>query len=339
MEPPTPISFRFNDLPTELALIIFKHAAQPPFAQYAPFTRDPYSSALSICQVSKIVRRAALPELLHTVLLSTPPDLLAFVRALRMQKTYIDQRHDLAFDYASCVHRMSIGHFRGPLQSTPHSYFPLPMSELEGELDISLLAPVILGASSLAISYNHLNLLSKSLKHACNSDVDLNVDHKNSLLPWSMRSLTLLGRFSHPWWPFVGSVHGYAFLTSIQHLTLLFSTSFRKCPPFQCNCVSELEFEDSMSYMHPLCIARAPFKGLQTLSLAIPHINLPLVAQCVPKDIWVKLVTFPASVLPEPCTPEEIERFIKTGAKFIPYIPFQIPSRSRLFLSRWLRHF
>ncbi|KAG1793223.1 hypothetical protein EV424DRAFT_1336091, partial [Suillus variegatus] len=219
MQPPTPISFRFNDLPTELALIIFKHVAQPPFAQHTPYTRDLYSSALSLCQVSKIVRRAVLPELLYTVLLSTPRHLLAFVRALRMQRTYIDQQHNLIFDYASCVHRMSIGGSRWPVR-IPGPYFPLPMPELECEFDISLLAPVILGASSLAISFQDLNLLSKCLKHACNSDVDLNVDHKNSLLPWSMRSLTLLGSFSHSWWPFMGSVHGYAFLASIQHLTL-----------------------------------------------------------------------------------------------------------------------
>ncbi|KAG1794116.1 uncharacterized protein HD556DRAFT_440204, partial [Suillus plorans] len=106
MEPPTPISFRFNDLPTELALIIFKHAAQPPFVQHAPYTRDLYSSALSLCRVSKIVRCAVLPELLHTVLLSTARQLLAFIWALHMQKKYIDQQHDLAFDYASCVDMM-----------------------------------------------------------------------------------------------------------------------------------------------------------------------------------------------------------------------------------------
>ncbi|KAG2050934.1 hypothetical protein BDR06DRAFT_1010874 [Suillus hirtellus] len=233
-----PISSRFNDLPTELALIIFKHAAQPPFVQHAPYTRDPYSSALSLCQVSKIVRRAVLPELLHTVLLSTARHLLAFVRARRMQKTYMDQQHDLAFDYASCVHSMSIGNVRGPQYNSAPYFYPMP--ELEGEFDISLLALVILSASSLAINLNNINLLSKCLKHACKSNVDLNVDHENSVLPWSMRSLTLPGSFSYPWWPFVMSVHGYAFLASIQHLTLLFSTSFQECQPFQCNCVSEI---------------------------------------------------------------------------------------------------
>ncbi|KAG1898979.1 uncharacterized protein F5891DRAFT_1111256, partial [Suillus fuscotomentosus] len=182
MEPPTPISFRFNDLPTELALIIFKHAAQPPFAQYVPYTRDPYSSALSLCQVSKNVRRAVLPELLHTVLLLTPRHLLAFVRALRMQKTYIDQQHDLAFDYAPCVHRMSIGEFRGAVH-IPVPYTPPPMPELECEFDIDLLAPVILGVSSLTIDSRSLDLLTRCLKHLCNSDVNLDVDHKKSLFP------------------------------------------------------------------------------------------------------------------------------------------------------------
>ncbi|KAG1898992.1 uncharacterized protein F5891DRAFT_1279175 [Suillus fuscotomentosus] len=318
MDPPTPIAFRFNDLPTELALIVFKYAAQPLFAQYAPFTRDPYSFALSLCQISKIVRRAALPALLHTVLLSTTHDLLAFVRALRMQKTYMDQQHALAFDYASCVDSISIGHFRGPFENPPSFYFPIPIPELEGEIDISLLAPVILGASSLAISFQDLNLLSKCLKHACNS----NVDHNNSLLPWSITSLTLLGTFCHPW-SLMGSVYGYAFLASIQHLTLLEYTSFRQeCLPFQCNCLSKVKFKDCLSYMHR---ARVPFKGLQTFSLAIPHIKIiphtysQPVAQCAPKGVWVKLVTFPASVLPDPCTQEEIEQFIKTGAEFTPH--------------------
>ncbi|KAG2050922.1 hypothetical protein BDR06DRAFT_624796 [Suillus hirtellus] len=310
MEPPTPISFRFNDLPTELALVVFKHAAQPPFAQYVPYTRDPYSSALSLCQVSTNIRRAVLPELLHTVSLSTPRHLLAFVQALRMQKTYIDQQHDLAFDYAPCVLRMSIGEFRGavhiPVPCTP----PPPMPELESkfDIDIDLLAPVILGVSSLTIDLRNLNLLTRCLKHLCNSDVDLDVDHKKSLFPLSMRSLTLSGKFPYLWHPFVRSDYGYVFLASIQHLTVLFFPSFQQCLPFQCNCVGELKMEDCLVCMLPLCIARGPSEGLKTFSLAIPHNNLPLVAQPAPEDIWVKLLRLPTSALPGPCTPEEIKR-------------------------------
>ncbi|KAG2125425.1 uncharacterized protein EDB93DRAFT_1097863, partial [Suillus bovinus] len=227
--------FRFSNLPTDLALIIFEHAAQPTFAEYATYTRDPYSSALSLCQVSKTVRRTVLPELLDTVLLPKACHLVAFVRALRMQKKYNDQQHDLAFDYASRVHKMSIGGYRGPLQS-PFS-FPTYLAKLE-EFDISLLAPVILGVSSLEISYGSLEILLRCLKNACNSDVG----HGNSPLAWSMRSLTLLGDFSRRWWPFVESVHGRSFLASVQHLTLLFAVSFKRCPPFQCKCISEAAF-------------------------------------------------------------------------------------------------
>ncbi|KAG2335970.1 hypothetical protein BDR05DRAFT_180085 [Suillus weaverae] len=65
-----PQFMRFSDLPTELALLIFKYAAQTTFAQHTPYTtRNPYSSALSLSRVSKIVRRTVLSEILHTVLL------------------------------------------------------------------------------------------------------------------------------------------------------------------------------------------------------------------------------------------------------------------------------
>ncbi|KAG2153711.1 uncharacterized protein EDB93DRAFT_1052525, partial [Suillus bovinus] len=218
------ISFRFSDLPTELALIIFEHAARPTFAQYAPYTKDPYLSALSLCKVSKIVRRTVLPELLHTVLLLEACHLLAFIRALRMQKKYIDQQHELAFDYASCIHRVSIGEFWGAVRDPLVPFYPPVMAKLDWELDISLLAPVILGVPSLAINFDSLDILSKCLKNVYNSNVDLNIDHRNYLRPWSTKSLTLLGHCSTPWWSLVESAHGYAFLASIQHLTVLFPT-------------------------------------------------------------------------------------------------------------------
>ncbi|KAG2098399.1 uncharacterized protein F5147DRAFT_815838 [Suillus discolor] len=320
MEPS--ISFGFN-LSAELALIIFKYVAQPHFAQYAPYTKDPYSSALSLCQVSKIVRCTVLPELLHTVLLPEAHHLIAFVRALRMQKTYLDQQHGLAFDYASCVHKMSIGEFWSPVQHSAYTFLPPSMAELDREVDISLLAPVILGASSLvAIAFESLDLLLRSLKKTCHSDVG----HRNYPLPWSTKSLTLSSYLSDSWWMFVVSVHGRAFLASIQHFTLCLSASFEKCLPFQCNCISEIEYQYYKPfYMLPVCIARAPFKGLQTFSLAILHIKLPVTHRTPEaQEIWVKLITFPASMLLDPCTPEEMESFIVTAAGYAPYFPLPV---------------
>ncbi|KAG1830930.1 hypothetical protein DFJ58DRAFT_639360, partial [Suillus subalutaceus] len=98
--------FRFSDLPTELALLILKYAAQPTFAPHAPYTiKNPYSSTLSLSRVSKIVRRTVMPEILHMVLLAEPRQVTAFICALRMQQTYVDQQqHDLSLNYAACVH-------------------------------------------------------------------------------------------------------------------------------------------------------------------------------------------------------------------------------------------
>ncbi|KAG1881202.1 hypothetical protein F4604DRAFT_1550737, partial [Suillus subluteus] len=229
----------FSDLPTELVLLIFKYAAQPDFAQPDTYTtKNPYSSALSLSCVSKVVRRTVLPELLHTVLLPEARHVAAFIQALRMQKKYVDR--DLSLDYASCVHRVWIGECRGPLgdqnapfinnftppfinNSTPPfvNNFTPSAAEFDSESDVSLLAPVILAAPSLAIEFVSMDILLGCLKYACNSDVDLNVDHRNSPLPWSTKSLTLSGGFSFQWWPFVATTHGSTFLTSIQHLTLL----------------------------------------------------------------------------------------------------------------------
>ncbi|KAG1734487.1 hypothetical protein EDB19DRAFT_1727228 [Suillus lakei] len=275
MEPPTPITFRFRDLPTELALLVFTFAAEPDFAQPDTYaTKNPYSAALSVSRVSKLVRRVVLPRMLHTVLLPEPRQVTAFVQALRMQKIYIEQQqHDLSVDYTSRVHRMWIGMFRGPLQDantvTPSAAKP------GSDSDVSLLAPVILAAPSLAVDFLSLDVLLACLKHASNCDVDLNVEPRNSVRPWSTKSLTLSGGLSLQWSPFMKTVHGNNFLASISHLTFLSSSSHDKSRHFQGSCVSNIGSQDSEP-MLPLWMAGAPFKRLQTFSRIIPHIDSEL---------------------------------------------------------------
>jgi hypothetical protein len=152
---------------------------------------------------------------------------------------------------------------------------------LLSESGVSLLAPVILAVPSLAIEFVSLDILLGCLKHACNSDVDLDDEHRNSPLPWSTKSLTLSGSISLRWWPFIGTIHGYTFLTSIQHLTLLSSTTYETHWHFAGYCASGIESRDSEPYKVPLWIARAPFKKLQTFSMLIPH-REPPVAECAP---------------------------------------------------------
>ncbi|KAG2343979.1 hypothetical protein BDR05DRAFT_208768 [Suillus weaverae] len=333
-----PQFMRFSDLPVELALLIFKYAALPNFAQPDTYaTKNPYSSALSLSRVSKIVRRTVLPELLHTVLLPGDRHVTAFIRALRMQRTYIDQQqHDLSLDYASRVHRMRIGECQWPLRdpSAPFiSSFTPSAAEPDSESDVSLLAPLILAVPSLAIEFVSLELLLGCLKHVCNSDVDLNADHRNSPFPWSTKSLTLSGSISLRWWPFMGTIHGYTFLTSIQHLTLLSSTLYETYRHFAGHCTSDIEPRGSEPCKVPLWVARAPFKKLQTFSMLIPH-REPPVTECVPasgtKAIWVELVTFPASLLPDHWTLQEIKTFMETQVGVIPSVRLPVSCSRKL---------
>ncbi|KAG2037939.1 hypothetical protein BDR03DRAFT_981938 [Suillus americanus] len=231
-----------------------------------------------------------MPEILHTVLLAETRHVTAFIEALRMQKTFVDQQqHDLSLNYATCVHKMWIGEFRGPMHSLSASFissFTPSAPELDSGFDVSLLAPVILAAPSLVINFGSLDILYSCLKHMCNSDVD----HRNSPLPWSTKSLTFSGTFSGQWWPFLGGNRS----------------------------------QDFRSYLVPLWMARVLFKGLQTFSLAIPHIKIPAIGCAFSdKEIWVKLVTLPASMLPEPWTLEEMKTFLETGEGTNPLV--QLP--------------
>ncbi|KAG2351064.1 hypothetical protein BDR07DRAFT_1446950 [Suillus spraguei] len=300
---------RFSDLPTELALLIFKYAAQPTFAQPETYaTKNPYSSAISLSCVSKFVRRIVLPEILHTVLLPEDRHIAAFERALRMQKTYIDQeQQDLIFDYTSCVRRIWIGEIR-MLLSTPNDPFG-PDCDV---LDATLLAPLILAVPSLAIDCTSLNILSVCLAQACNPHLGFNLDDRNSPLPWNTKSLTLSGDFFlYQWQGFIAGIRGYSFIASIPHFTSLYSSIFPHYQRFYREPPEGMESQDSGTYTVPFLMARAPFKKLETFSVVIPSSA---------NDTEVELVTLPASsgLLPEPLTLEEIKSYVGTPTGLLP---------------------
>lgn len=107
MEPANPSPF--SNLPIEIALIVFTYAAKPTFSQEEKYDdKNPYSTAVSLCLVSQLVRRTILPEFLHTILLRRPNSVNMFENALRMQKAYAEKESDLVFDYISAIKRMWI---------------------------------------------------------------------------------------------------------------------------------------------------------------------------------------------------------------------------------------
>jgi hypothetical protein len=88
----------------------------------------------------------------------------------------------------------------------------------------------------------------------------------------------------------------------------------------QPTCASDIEPRDLEPYQVPLWVVRASFKKLQTFSMLIPH-REPPVAECAPassaKGIWIPLATFPASLLPNHWTFQEIKTFVETHVEFI----------------------
>ncbi|KAG1774578.1 hypothetical protein EV702DRAFT_1122997 [Suillus placidus] len=211
MEPA--ICFRFSDLPLEIALLILKYAAQPTLFQREKFTdKNPYSSALSLCLVSRLVRRTVLPELLHTISLRRCRSMRSFAKAQLIQKMYAAKNSDLFFDYTTVVQRMWLGN---------HNTFMAPrLGESERKRVMSVLVPVLLAAPALAIDCYHLKLVIQSVEDAWTSRTDPNVGHGHSSFPGQTQSLTIMGHNTASE-IFRNTQKGSVFLASIPHLTYL----------------------------------------------------------------------------------------------------------------------
>ncbi|KIK47190.1 hypothetical protein CY34DRAFT_9080 [Suillus luteus UH-Slu-Lm8-n1] len=290
MEPVTQLSFPFGDLPVELALLILKYAAQPSFSQSETYkSKNPYSSALAICLVSKEVRKKVLPEILHTVLLPQLRNVTAFVEALRMQQSYALQDHQFKFDYTKYVRRIWMGQFRGSVPGISLDGF----GQLQPELDLSPLAPVLLAAPSISVDFENLDLLSGCLLHAWNSRVD---NHEGSPPLYSPKTLMITGTESmtRQWSSYIKTVHGAAFLASITHVisvTYTITDSSRHL----CRICRE---NGSKNYNRPDWMTRTPLNNLQTFSLPIPHSARPLVeCELSGTDMKVELLTFSVAKL------------------------------------------
>ncbi|KAG2049263.1 hypothetical protein BDR06DRAFT_1012360 [Suillus hirtellus] len=220
MEPP----FRSHSgsLPMELLIPILKDAAQLTFSPRAKHVDENfYSTAVSLCRVSRLFRRIILPEMLHTVFLRH--GVKKFANALLMQKAYAEKESDLFFDYTSAIQRMWISDYWASLSEGPSSLKP----------NMSILHPVILAVPVLAIDCDHLELLIKSVEDAWTSHADLNIDHKYRPFPGKTQNLMIMSP-GGIWIPFRSGSKSKTsiFLASIPRLTYLpnleaYSDSFR----------------------------------------------------------------------------------------------------------------
>lgn len=293
-------SFPFANLPIELCFLVLTHAARPTFAPNHTERKKPYSSALALCRTSRAIRCIVFPKLLHTILLTKVKHMMAFIRALKMQQAYAQQDSHLHVDYAAHVRRIWIG-------GTPIKHSINIYSLSLDSTDFSLLAPVLLAATSLAIDYRSLSLLNSCLEYAWKSHIHSNVD-KSSPPPWSTKTLTLSGDLAN--YSLTNSVPVYAFLASISHIIFLSPTRF----PFEGVCFPcryGRICDKLLRYNIFERMSRSPFpwaalQNLQSVSLALPHLMPPITSMHLDgcrwcehcwEDVPIELRTFTAPIV------------------------------------------
>ncbi|KAG1783035.1 hypothetical protein EV702DRAFT_239495 [Suillus placidus] len=299
-----------GNLPIELVFLIVKYAAEPTFAQPDQYeAKNPYSTARTLCLVSRAVRRIALPEMLHTVLLGFH-NVTAFVHALSMQKAYAQKNPGLCLAYTRHIRNIWIGKFCvGPELIPEHSSFGTSVPESA----IDLFAPVLLAAPSLAIDFSSMDLLTCCVDHAW-TRMSKDIDRECLPPPWSTKTLTISGMVITPW-RITALASRSAFLASVAHLIVLSHTESSSNLHVIRRAAGTIGPRD---YNLPRWMTHAPwasFKKLETISLVFPHVKPPLdvFAFSTGMDLPVELLTFPASLVKGHRVPLEIKASTETG--------------------------
>ncbi|KAG2137504.1 hypothetical protein DEU56DRAFT_804111 [Suillus clintonianus] len=301
-------TFPFSYLPVELVLIILRYYAQPTFDQTAPHSsKSPYSNARALCHFSRAVRRAVLPELLHTIWLGDDITVTVFVHALHMQQMYAEKANHLRFDYIPHVHKIWIGPHGGRDLSPYRLRRIRAYTLIERPLAISLLSPVLLAAPSIALHWTSMDLLEGCLEHAWKSCAATHANNEHSPPPWNTQTLIL----SHEpltsdarWGCLTDTPQGSAFVASISHLSTTTSTLWSR----------------TSSYRMPPWMEVTPwasFKSLQIVSLPYllaiePLVDIRLVNRRE-INVHVELLTLPASLIRDhrDCIPKLMNKIKK----------------------------
>ncbi|KAG1848108.1 hypothetical protein F4604DRAFT_1973974 [Suillus subluteus] len=218
-----------------------------------------------------------------------------FVDALHMQQAYTQQGHQSKFNYTKYIRRIWMERFNGSLPgpSLPGLY-PNAFGPMSPGPDLSLLAPVLLAAPSIAVDFENVGLLSGCIFHAWKSRVD---NHKGSPALYNPKTLTVTGFecVTPEWSSFTNSIHGAAFLASLSHVISITYTMYEQNRHVCHLC----HFSNKWKiYQLPKWMEWAPFRSLQTFSLPILH-SAHHLAECElsSTDMKVELSTFSVSKL------------------------------------------
>lgn len=199
--------FPFPLLSTELALEILRLATTPDFS--IDFTQgvNPYALALKFCRVSSSFRRAVMPHLLHTVLLTEDRHIHAFIRAILMQRN----PSRLAIDYSRHVKRMWCGKSCPPLVDEPR--------DSPFWLDYGALWEVMRSVESLAVNFSSLHLLYEGLATERFDAMEVDGEKEKAVSEWKCRNLTCVGPMWR-WKPLSSTMEGSIFLSQIKELVM-----------------------------------------------------------------------------------------------------------------------
>ncbi|KAJ6593536.1 hypothetical protein B0H19DRAFT_1246290 [Mycena capillaripes] len=193
--------FPFTLLPTELALEIVRIAGLPSYDD-ATAPRPSYATALAMTAVSHSMRSAAMPHLLHSVVLASSDQVLSFIDSILLQKQLCASSSALALDYTKLVRRFWSTECWEALMDDSPDYC----------INYSALYEIIRDVDSLGFNFRSLHLLYNGLASA----------GADPARDWQCRRVTLAG--SNPRWkPLTSSVEGITFLSRITHLTLWIS--------------------------------------------------------------------------------------------------------------------
>lgn len=187
------MQFSLSRLPLELALDILRLAACPEDYQH-----QIYKTASSLALVSHAIRRAVMPHLLHTVILSTQAHVKLFIRTVQQQQHLANIGSSLSLNYSHYIRRLWSTQCWEPLvhYSTHRTNY-------------NILYPIFAGAESMGFNFNSLHLLYEVLGGL----------FSDSLPNWKCQRATFAGT-SPMWNPIMSTTAGLSFLRQLTHLTV-----------------------------------------------------------------------------------------------------------------------
>lgn len=248
--------FPFTDLSTELALEIIRFACVPDPHIELTKPRPYYATALALSSVSHAVRRAAVPHLLHTVILISADHVLAFIDTIALQVHHHQSHSPLALNYTRLVRRFW----------STECWEPLVEESSDNPLNYSALYEIMRSTESLGLNFRSLHLLYNGLESV----------NANPELDWTCKRVTLAGDFWR-WSPLTSSHQGLTCLRQLTHLVVWIPDN-RTDPiapeesplPKWVHSIPLGSMPNLTHFAVPLLTNRARFEGQRSLAIYAP---------------------------------------------------------------------